>query len=97
MLAEMARQEIDAANLSRKAGLNPRAVKDIEEGRSKSPKLSSVVAIANALGVSVYDMVERPPGEVILPELSEFLAGKSENEQRRILSAIQALQGGPDA
>jgi len=44
-------RSIPAAAISRKAGLNLRAVKDIEEGRAKSPRLVTVFKLAEALDV----------------------------------------------
>lgn len=53
MLFFMRIRGLSAAGLSRKAGLNPRAVKDIEERRTGSPRLSTVFNLARALEVPV--------------------------------------------
>ncbi|MGY6704607.1 helix-turn-helix transcriptional regulator [Roseinatronobacter sp.] len=53
MLSFMKIRGLSAAGLSRKAGLNPRAVKDIEERRTGSPRLSTVFNLARALEVPV--------------------------------------------
>ena len=100
MLAEMHRQKINAAELSKRAGLNARAVKDIEEGRSQSPKIDTAGAIAQALGFELGAFLQRPPRGRIVRELSEFLSLYDEQDQRTILAAIldmsSVLQESPD-
>jgi len=48
LLAAMRGSGMTAAGLSKAAGLNVRAVKDIEERKTASPKLSTVFALARA-------------------------------------------------
>ena len=50
-------RKIGAATLSRKAGLNLRAVKDIEERRAQSPRLSTVFKLAEALEVPPQELL----------------------------------------
>lgn len=45
-------RNLTAASVSRKAGLNLRAIKDIEQRRAKSPRIETVFKIAEALQVS---------------------------------------------
>lgn len=47
---------MSAAELSRKAGLNARAVTDIAERRTQSPRVTTVFALASALRVSPEDL-----------------------------------------
>jgi len=91
MLEAMKDRGIDAATLSRKAGLNARAVKDIEEGRSQSPKLSTAVAIADALGMDITELLQTHPRHLLARELADFLAQYDQEDQLRLLSAFQAL------
>lgn len=50
-------RKISAASVSRKAGLNIRAVKDIEERRAKSPRIITVIKLAQALEVPAQDLL----------------------------------------
>jgi transcriptional regulator with XRE-family HTH domain len=79
-------------DLARQAGLNLRAVRDIEEGRSQSPKVSTVVSLAKALGVSVSLLIGEEPVEGLRKELVEFLRHYSQEDQERLLAALQAMQ-----
>ena len=53
----MADQEINPRRLSLQAGLNPTAVRDIVEGRARSPRYSTVEALSGVLGVSPASLV----------------------------------------
>ena len=81
----------DAANLSLSAGLNRRAVTDIEIGASKNPTLQTCVKVCNALGVDLSEMIaqQRP---VLLPELAAYLSQISKKDQQTILAAIECLR-----
>lgn len=83
---------LDMKALSLKAGLNKRAVTDIENGASQSPKLSTVIALADALEVSPLVLIGREPAHEIVKEWQDFLEGYSEAQQRRFLAAVQSLQ-----
>ncbi len=91
LLRLMKERDLKAAPLSRKAGLNPRAVKDIEEGRSGSPKLSTVFKLAKALEVDPGEMLGLGPRRKIHPELAAYLEQYDESEQERILQALSFL------
>lgn len=83
---------ISAAELSRKAGLNARAVKDIEEGRAVSPKLATVFALAQALGADPGEMIGLGPRCQLTKELAAFLSQYDEADQSRLLAALEALK-----
>lgn len=52
---------LNAKSLSKKAGLNDTAIRDIVEGRSKNPRHDTVQKIARALGCTASDLLgERP-------------------------------------
>jgi transcriptional regulator with XRE-family HTH domain len=91
LLRVMGEKGVDAANLSRAAGLNARAVKDIEERRAVSPKLSTVFRLARALGVDPGELLGLGGREQLAPELREFLSQYTEEDQRRILLALESL------
>ena len=52
LLRILEERKIPAAAISRRAGLNSRAVKDIEERRAKSPRIVTVFKLAEALEVT---------------------------------------------
>lgn len=95
-LAALRRERgLDAANLSLRAGLNRRAVTDIESGASKNPTLATCAGLAAALGVPLAQMIGEAPRAALAQELDAFLGQYSEDEQRTILRAIQALRPSP--
>jgi transcriptional regulator with XRE-family HTH domain len=91
LLRLMAEKGLRAAEVSKRAGLNARAIKDIEEGRVVSPKLSTVFALAKALGADPGEMIGLGPRSQVLPELQQFLAQYDEDEQAQLLQALSAL------
>jgi len=53
---------MNAKSLSKKAGLNDTAARDIIEGRSKNPRHDTLAKIAKVLGCTLADLTgERPP------------------------------------
>lgn len=82
---------LSAAELSRKAGLNPRAVTDIEDGRALSPKLATVFALARALNVDAGEMIGLGPRVSLDQELAAFLSAYSEEDQARFLAVLRAV------
>lgn len=91
LLALLAEKKISAATLSKAAGLNARAVKDIEERRTQSPKLSTVFALADALGVDAGALMGLPPRPRLVGELVAFLEQLDAAQQERLLAALAAL------
>lgn len=91
LLRIMEERGIKAATLSKMAGLNARAVKDIEEGRAKSPKVSTAFAIARALGEDPGVMLGLGPRVALRPELVAFLQQYDEDEQAQLVTALSAL------
>ena len=90
--------DISAAGLSKKAGLNPRAVTDIEEGRAQSPKLSTVFALCEALGKDPGEMIGLGPRVRLNRRLADYLAQYDEEIQLKILDSLAALPiGSPRA
>ncbi len=80
-----------AAELSRRAKLNVRAVTDIEDGKAQSPKISTAFALAEALGVDPGEMLGLGPRLSLRAELAQFLSQYDEAQQERILAALLAL------
>ena len=80
------------AELSRKAGLNARAVTDLLE-RVQSPKLSTVFALSRALGRDPGEMMGLGKRANIISGLADFLSQYDEADQERFLSALASLSG----
>ena len=95
--AEMQAQGYNPASLSLKAGLNRRAVTDILGARSRSPSLSTIHALATALGIGLDELTGLRPQVSIAPLLAELLGQYSEAEQEQLAKAIAALPRGPDS
>jgi transcriptional regulator with XRE-family HTH domain len=77
--AEMDAQSVTAKELARKAKLNETYVRDLLEGRSQDPKLSKILAVAQALGKDLSWLVEGvEPSE--LAEIIRRLPARSRAE-----------------
>ncbi|WP_216016598.1 helix-turn-helix domain-containing protein [Roseovarius nubinhibens] len=87
--------DLNDAKLSIKAGVNRRMVTDMREGRVKSPKLSSVFAIAKALNRDPGELMGLGPRPKIRSDLSAFLSQYDEDAQARILHAMKAFPPAP--
>ncbi|MFO1081901.1 MAG: helix-turn-helix domain-containing protein [Reyranellaceae bacterium] len=91
---------LDRASLSRKAGLNETWVRDVVEGRVRSPRADSLRKIAKALGCTVADLMEDKPsiaaqrstgGVVAIPELDVHVAsGLGVGEEGTVMEAHEA-------
>lgn len=97
-------KDTTAAALSRKAGLNLRAVTDIIDGRAQSPRLSTVYVLCQALDMSLEDMLDSSGPKThasdanisapqIHPEVEQFLLSLSAEEQKHLLQSIRTLAG----
>lgn len=91
LLRLMAEKGMKAAELSKRAKLNARAVKDIEENRVVSPKLSTVFALARALNADPAEMMGLGPRPRLVRELADFLSAYDATEQERLLQALSAM------
>jgi transcriptional regulator with XRE-family HTH domain len=101
LLVLMRNRGLTAASLSRKAGLNVRAVTDIFDGKAQSPRLSTVFKLAYALDVTVYELldVERktvdsdpnPRRNSVLPEIEEFLSSLDPADQAALLESLRKI------
>jgi len=80
----------DAAKLSRSAGLGPTGIYDILKGKSRSPRLETIVKIADALGVPVSLLFEEKGDDDIKNEILALVSAMPEDERRRALVTIRA-------
>ncbi|WP_084386369.1 helix-turn-helix domain-containing protein [Roseinatronobacter thiooxidans] len=88
-------RKISAASVSRKAGLNIRAVKDIEERRAKSPRILTVFKLAEALEVPPQDLLgltKCPCASATeISDAVEFFSSIPAEQRDSVLSAIRQL------
>lgn len=96
LLALMEKRGLTEAALSKKAGLNARAVTDIREMRTKSPKLSTVFRLAEALNADPAEMMGLGSRHKLNADLAAFLGQFDEADQSRFLGALSALHRQPD-
>ena len=95
LLAAMRERDMTAAGLSKAAGLNVRAVKDIEERKTASPKLSTVFALARALNADPAELMGLRPRYQLKADLVAFLSQYDEADQERLLQALASLPRQP--
>ena len=93
VLAALDETGMSEAELSVKAGLNRRAVTDLREGRVRSPKISTVFALARALGKDPGEMLGLGPRLQVQADLARYLSEYDEAQQVQMLRALQALRG----
>jgi transcriptional regulator with XRE-family HTH domain len=91
LMAAREARGLDARNLSLQAGLGERAVKDIEEGRSQSPKISTVFALAKVLGLDPGELLGIGRRPMLQADLLQFLEKFDKQQQEQILSALSNL------
>lgn len=82
---------LSEAEVSLKAGLNRRAVTDLREKRVRSPKLSTVFALSEALNRDPAEMMGLAPSARLRADLVEFLARHGEEDQARFLAVLEAV------
>lgn len=92
---EMEQQGYNPNSLSKRAGLNRRAVTDILDGKSSSPRVETVYALGKVLGFTLDEMIGLRPAVTIAPQLAELLGQYSQDEQAQLAAAIAALPRRP--
>lgn len=95
LLRIIAERGLPEAQVSTDAGLNRRAVTDIRERRTASPKLSTVMALAKALSVDPGELLGLGRRHRLNARLAAFLEQYSEDDQERFLDALAALPRSP--
>lgn len=93
--AAIERKDTNAAEVARRAGLNPTAVYDIISGKSRSPKLDTVHKIAAALNMPFSALLLEPQDSELDQELIEALLRMPAAERRRFLVMARALLAAP--
>lgn len=86
---------MDAKALSRAAGLGERGVKDIEECRSQSPKISTAYKLAKALDADLIEMMGLGTVPNVSPKVVDFLLQYDEGEQEQLLAALSLIPPRP--
>ncbi len=86
----MKSKNLKAAQLSKMAGLNPRAVKDIEEERIKNPRIQTVLALEAAMELPFGKLLGKSV-DMIDGELLSLLGELDEATQKQLLMTLQSL------
>lgn len=86
----MEQKDLSMAALSRLAGTNATQVYDILHQRTRSPKLETIEKLANALNVSVLDLLSRGDRRRAEQELVAAFALLSQTDQERLLTVARA-------
>jgi DNA-binding Xre family transcriptional regulator len=60
ILKHMNQKNLTLTNLSQKAGIGMATLQNIVYDRSKNPTIQVMIALANALNCSLYDLIETP-------------------------------------
>ncbi|MBL3570293.1 hypothetical protein BV509_05230 [Rhodovulum sulfidophilum] len=90
--AAMAKRGTNAAEVARKAGLNPTAVYDILKGKSRNPRLDTLYKIATqGLGVPFSSLFFEPEDHDLDNEIMEAIRCLPVSERSRILAVARAF------
>ena len=90
LLSQMKAKGLKPAQLSKMAGLNPRAVKDIEEERIKNPRIQTVLALEAAMELPFGKLLGKSIDEID-SELLSLLGELNEATQKQLLMTLQSL------
>ena len=80
------------ASLAAMAGLNPTGVRDILLGKSQSPRHSTVEKIAEALGVSVYELITDAERGEWLQAIEDATKDFTDFERRATMAYVKTLR-----
>ena len=90
LLSHMKDKCLKPAQLSKMAGLNPRAVKDIEEERIKNPRIQTVLALEAAMELPFGKLLGKSIDEID-SELLSLLGELDGATQKQLLMTLQSL------
>ena len=93
----MERQKISAPRLAERAQLNPTGIYDILSGKSRSPRLDTIVKIARALGVPAARLLEEERAGGFRHQIVDVFLQLSEDEQRKLILTARAWLPRDDA
>jgi transcriptional regulator with XRE-family HTH domain len=92
----MARKGTNAAEVARRAGINPTGVYDILKGKSRSPRLDTLHKIAVlGLGIPLTTLFTEPSDDALDQQLLEVLGLLSVEDRKRFLTMAMAVQSQP--
>ncbi|NOD65789.1 helix-turn-helix domain-containing protein [Ruegeria sp. HKCCD6109] len=75
-------------SLAEKAGLSRTAVHAILKGRIASPRVDTLERIADALGVTIYELMADMTDEELIAEINALIAAIPEKDRPRIRDMI---------
>lgn len=82
------------AELARQSGIRQPSIWEIEKQVTKRPKVTTLMAIASALGVTLQDLLKTPhkgPGRDSAAHLTALYLSLSPGNQQALLAAAKAL------
>lgn len=91
--AIMERKRLSAAELARRAGVNPTGVYDILSGKSRSPRIDTLAKIADALGVPIAVLFEEQSDADVRREIVTLFAKLPEEDRVRLILTVRAWLG----
>lgn len=99
LLALLGEKDWTGADLARKAGLSQPTVWSLLNGRTKMPKAATLIAVANALGVPLREILRQRPGKKAEADLAEAMSvtfsALDPRDQHAILTAARSLLSRP--
>lgn len=90
--AAMTRKGTNAAEVARRAGINPTGVYDILNGKSLHPRLDTINKIAKGIGVPLAVLFAEPSEDELDQQISEEIGMLGHQGRRRILGLARALR-----
>lgn len=76
---------MNPASLARAASVNPTGVYDIMSGKSKSPRLDTVIKLAKALNLPVINLFYEQSAIEQRDQLASILSELPENDRKRLI------------
>lgn len=92
--AEKKRQKKTLQQIADLSGVPKRTVDDIFSGHTKNPRIDTMRAIEEALGI--YQEIPNPPSTDIKPEYQRIFESQSPQRQEILLKMLEVLAGMTD-
>ena len=85
----MASRSMNAAEVARRAGLNPTAIYDILKRKIANPRIDTLVKIAGALNAPVTLLLESKSDDSLRSEANALFGQLPQDEQERFLATLR--------
>ncbi len=87
----MASRNLTANSLAKAAGLNHAGLYSIVQGKVRNPRIDTIEKIADALGVTVVDLLAEVSSNDLRETVFSRMAGLGEEDQRRISDMVDFM------